>query len=99
MWSPLSYYGAGVSACDRGNQWQRALVLLSEMREAGLEADGITCSAGISACANGEQWQPALVLLSAMQDAKMEPDTINSATVLSSARATWASSGSGPWRF
>ncbi|CAK0841217.1 unnamed protein product [Prorocentrum cordatum] len=31
-------YSAGISACGKGTQWQRALALLSEMREAKLEA-------------------------------------------------------------
>eukprot|EP00959_Pyramimonas_sp_CCMP1952_P083521 1746236-Pyramimonas_sp.AAC.1 len=34
-------YSAGISACDKGEQWQRALVLLSEMWEAKLEPNVI----------------------------------------------------------
>ncbi|CAK0832933.1 unnamed protein product [Prorocentrum cordatum] len=85
-------YSAGISACEKGEQWQRALALLSEMWEAKLEPDVISYSAGISACEKGEQWQRALALLSEMRQAKMEP---NSATALGSARARRASSGSG----
>ncbi|CAK0804245.1 unnamed protein product, partial [Prorocentrum cordatum] len=32
-------YSAGISACELGRQWHRALALLSEMREAKLEPD------------------------------------------------------------
>ncbi|CAK0800945.1 unnamed protein product [Prorocentrum cordatum] len=88
-------YNAGISACEKGEQWQRALALLSEMREAKLEPDVISYSAGISACEKGGQWQPALALLSEMQGAKLETD---SATPLGSARARRASSGSRRWR-
>ena len=34
-------YSAGISACEKGEQWQRALALLSEMREAKLEPNVI----------------------------------------------------------
>ncbi|CAK0836960.1 unnamed protein product, partial [Prorocentrum cordatum] len=61
----------------KGEQWQRALVLLSEMREARLESDVISYSAGISACEKGEQWQHALALLSEMRDAKLEPNAVS----------------------
>ncbi|CAK0818311.1 unnamed protein product, partial [Prorocentrum cordatum] len=59
-------YNAGISACEKGEQWQRALALLSEMWEAKLEPNVISYSAGISACEKGEQWQRALGLLSEM---------------------------------
>ncbi|CAK0907830.1 unnamed protein product [Prorocentrum cordatum] len=35
-------YSAGISACEKGDQWQRALALLSEMREAKLEPNTIS---------------------------------------------------------
>ena len=34
-------YSAGVSACEKGEQWQRALALLGEMWEAKLEPNVI----------------------------------------------------------
>ncbi|CAK0826491.1 unnamed protein product [Prorocentrum cordatum] len=73
----LVSYSAGISACEKGEQWQRALALLSEMREAKGEPDvTLIYSAGISACGNGEQWKRALALLSEMREAKGEPDSI-----------------------
>ncbi|CAK0836621.1 unnamed protein product, partial [Prorocentrum cordatum] len=71
---PLVSYSAGISACEQGEQWQRALALLSEMREVKLEPNVISYSAGISACEKGEQWQRALALLSEMREAKLEPN-------------------------
>ncbi|CAK0797574.1 unnamed protein product, partial [Prorocentrum cordatum] len=38
-WSPASSYSAGISACEKGEQWQRALALFSEVWEAKLELD------------------------------------------------------------
>ncbi|CAK0831140.1 unnamed protein product, partial [Prorocentrum cordatum] len=70
-------YNAGISACEKGEQWHRALALLSEMREAKLELDVISYNAGISACEKGEQWQRALALLSEMREAKLEPNVIS----------------------
>ncbi|CAK0837724.1 unnamed protein product, partial [Prorocentrum cordatum] len=49
-------YSAGISACEKGEQWQRALALLSEMRKAKLEPNVISYRAGISAYEKGEQW-------------------------------------------
>ncbi|CAK0841049.1 unnamed protein product [Prorocentrum cordatum] len=87
-------YSAVVGACGKGEQWQLALALLSEMLQARLETDVISYSAGISACEKGEQWHRALALLSEMREAKLEP---NSATALASPLAKRASSGSVRW--
>ena len=40
--STLVSYNAGISACEKGEQWQRALTLLSEMWEAELEPNVIS---------------------------------------------------------
>ena len=69
-------YSAGISACEKGEQWWRSLLLLSEMCEAKLEPDVISYSAGISAYGKGEQWERALSLLGEMWEAKLEPDVI-----------------------
>ncbi|CAK0866950.1 unnamed protein product [Prorocentrum cordatum] len=85
-------YSAGISACEKGEQWQRALALLSEIWHVKLEPSIIfSYNAGISACEKGEQWQRALALLSEMREAKLEP---SSATTLGSALARRAGSGS-----
>ncbi|CAK0873398.1 unnamed protein product [Prorocentrum cordatum] len=70
-------YSAGISACEKGGQWQRASLLLGEMWEVKLQPNVIfSYSAGISACEKGEQWQPALALLSEMWEVKLEPNVI-----------------------
>ncbi|CAK0820506.1 unnamed protein product [Prorocentrum cordatum] len=93
----LVSYSACISACEKGEQWQHALSLLSEMREATWNDDVIGYSAGISACEKGQQWQRALALLLEMREAKLEPNA-TSATALGSARARRAGSGCGHWR-
>ncbi|CAK0863764.1 unnamed protein product, partial [Prorocentrum cordatum] len=71
-------YNAGVSACEKSEQWQRVLALLGEMREAKLEPDAISSTiAGISACEKGRQWQRALSLLSKMWEARLVPTAIS----------------------
>ncbi|CAK0842262.1 unnamed protein product [Prorocentrum cordatum] len=95
--SVIFSYSAGISACEKGQQWQWALALLGEMCEARLKPNVIfSCNAAISACGKGEQWQRALALLGEMCQAKLEPSVL--ATTLGSARARRASSGSGHWR-
>ncbi|CAK0858303.1 unnamed protein product [Prorocentrum cordatum] len=76
-------YNSGISACGKGEQWHRALALLSAVSEAKLELDIIYhTSLGPAACEKGEQWQPALALLSEMRKAKLVPDVISySATI------------------
>ena len=38
-------------ACEKGSQWEEALVLLSEMASKGVEQDTITYNTAISVCA------------------------------------------------
>ena len=47
--SALVSYNAGISACEKGEQWQRALALVSEMWEAKLDPDRISYISGMSA--------------------------------------------------
>ncbi|CAK0869074.1 unnamed protein product [Prorocentrum cordatum] len=81
MWEaklePDSVTTLGSAACEKGEQWQQALSLLGEMREAQLEPSVISYSAGISACEKVGHWQQALSLLVAMLEVKLEPDAIS----------------------
>ncbi|CAK0822444.1 unnamed protein product, partial [Prorocentrum cordatum] len=69
----LVSYSAGISACERGKQWQRALALLSKMQESRLEPNVISYSAGIRACEVSELWTKALDLLESMLGARVDP--------------------------
>ncbi|CAK0844750.1 unnamed protein product [Prorocentrum cordatum] len=91
-------YNAGISACEKCGQWQRALAMLTEMREAKLEPDVVSYSAVISACEKDTHWQFAFALLSAMRETKLEPNVIISTTTLGSARAGMTGSGRVLWR-
>ncbi|CAK0891809.1 unnamed protein product [Prorocentrum cordatum] len=70
-------YSAGICACEQGDQWQRALAVLSEMWEAQLKPDAISFNSGISAYGKGVQWKRALALLSEMRETKLEPNVIS----------------------
>ncbi|CAK0904770.1 unnamed protein product [Prorocentrum cordatum] len=62
-------YNAGITACYRGEQWQHALSLLSEMRDKILKPTAISYNIGVSACEKGTQWQRALSLLNGVSEA------------------------------
>ncbi|CAK0822660.1 unnamed protein product [Prorocentrum cordatum] len=72
-----TFYSAGVSACEKGEQWHRALSLLSEMREAKPKPNVICYNAGISACEKSDQWEWALSLFIEMRESRLEPDVIS----------------------
>ncbi|CAJ1402599.1 unnamed protein product [Effrenium voratum] len=68
-------FGSAISTLSRSSQWQRALLLFSEMETRcipmcrRLQPNAITLSAGICACERGSLWQEALQLLAQIQDA------------------------------
>ena len=70
-------FSAGISACEKGGEWQMALYLLSQMPAAGVVPNEISFSAGISACEKGGEWQMALYLLSQMPAAGVVPNEIS----------------------
>ncbi|CAK0812410.1 unnamed protein product [Prorocentrum cordatum] len=74
--SVISSAALGVSACEEGEQRQRALALLSEMWKFKLEPNVLSYNAGISACEKGELHQRALALLSDMWEMKLEPNAV-----------------------
>ena len=47
---------AAISACEKGQQWQRVLGLLALMQVAGLVPNVISYNAGVSACEKSDQW-------------------------------------------
>eukprot|EP00973_Karenia_brevis_P074996 10421092-Karenia_brevis.AAC.1 len=50
-------FNADISACEKGGQRQREMILLHEMQNRGLSLDAITSDTAISACEKGAQWQ------------------------------------------
>jgi len=43
-------FNAGITACEKGEQWQQALSLIGVMQEAELEPDIMSYNAGVSVC-------------------------------------------------
>ena len=56
--------------------WRKALSLLDEMQQQGIEPSEVTYSVTISACGNGGQWQRALDLLELMKTKGMSVNVI-----------------------
>lgn len=65
-------YCCCVPACL--GQWQRALNLLHQMAEEGLQPNVVCYGAAVDACAKGGQWERAVALLEEMRAAGVEPD-------------------------
>ena len=72
---PLSCFG--LARCKQGGEWERALSLLRETRQRGLQPDIISYSAAISACEKGGQWERALELLDEMKTWGLRPNVIS----------------------
>ena len=53
------------------------MALFSDMREAKVMPDVISCNAGISACCKCGQWRQALSVLSELWESKLELDEIS----------------------
>lgn len=56
-----------IEACD----WRKAIELLAEMKDKGIEPSVVTYSVAIKACGIGGQWQTALELLETMRQKDM----------------------------
>ncbi|CAK0802824.1 unnamed protein product [Prorocentrum cordatum] len=72
-------HNAGISACAKGKQWQRAPALLSKIQEAKLRPNPIGCSDETSVCCeseSGEQWHRASVQLNEIRATTLEPSVI-----------------------
>mmetsp|Transcript_59352 Transcript_59352/g.168284 ORF Transcript_59352/g.168284 Transcript_59352/m.168284 type:complete len:230 (+) Transcript_59352:82-771(+) len=68
---------SAVSAFDKAQQWQRAVEVLAEAENSGLEPDMVLFSAVISACERGAQWRMAVELLARMRVRSFEPNVIS----------------------
>eukprot|EP00439_Symbiodinium_sp_Y106_P060999 s2156_g9.t1 len=75
-------HNAAISCCERGQQWEQALVVLARL---GLrkEADVVSYSAAMSACVRCEVWQYALALLGELGQQRLQTDLIIQNTAIS----------------
>jgi len=71
----LIAYSATISACEKCQQWQYALLLFHEIK-AGSHVDLITYNSVISACENAGKWQEALELLIEAEDVSLKTTTM-----------------------
>ena len=76
-------YNAGISACERGAQWQLALVLLDRLNMKRLQPTLPSLNAATSACEKSGEWQAAMSLLSQMCGWHLQADLITFNAVLS----------------
>eukprot|EP00439_Symbiodinium_sp_Y106_P085581 s278_g29.t1 len=56
-------YNAAISACEKSQEWQQALILLGQAERQRMQLGIISYNAAISACDKGGQWELALHLL------------------------------------
>jgi pentatricopeptide repeat protein len=75
-------YTAVIDACAKAKLWRKALSLLEEMQQQGIEPSEVTYSVTISACGNGGQWRRALDLLDLMKSKGMSVNVITYNAVL-----------------
>ncbi|CAK9040966.1 unnamed protein product [Durusdinium trenchii] len=85
----LATWGALISACEKGRQWQKALAFLRRLGKE--EADVICYSAAISALEKGQQGHLAIELLDEMTLLQLEADAISRNAAIS------ACARSGDW--
>jgi len=76
-------YSAAISACEKGAEWQMALVWPAVMSSATIEPNTISINAAITACEKVSIWQAAQTLLAAMGRADVEPNTISYSAAIS----------------
>lgn len=73
----LFSYSAGISALEKGGQWQRALELFEFIPDANTSPKVIIYNAAITACEKGGQWQRALELFAFIPNANLSPNVVS----------------------
>eukprot|EP00435_Cladocopium_sp_Y103_P060118 s100_g21.t2 len=77
-------WNAGITACEKGNEWPWALSLLSSMPSVQLQADIVSFNAMISSCSRTE-WPLAIHLLDLIEKAHLELDLVTFSSVIDAA--------------
>ncbi|CAE7566752.1 rluC [Symbiodinium sp. CCMP2456] len=79
----ISSCNRGITACQRGNQWQVARCLLHSLHDS-LRRDVVSYNSAVGAFRISSQWQPALVTYEAMAEDAVVPDSASKRIVASS---------------
>ena len=79
----LKSYTKQIHEQCRQGQWQKALSILGEMQQRGLEPNVITYNALISACEKGHNAEKAMELFVEMHQRGLEPNVITYTTLIS----------------
>merc|ERR1719383_228990 len=69
-------YNSAITACEKGQLWQKALMLFREMGQVRIAADTVSYSAAISACEKGANPLTALALFMRMDQCSIPKDQI-----------------------
>ena len=80
-------YNAAISACEKAKQCDKAMELLEEMRQKGMEPDVITYSEAISACEKAKQAERASELFEEMKQKGLEADVVTDSAAMSACGA------------
>ena len=80
-----------ISAAEKGDHWEHALLIVEAMPAAGVRGDVITYSSLIRACERGASWERVLQQTSIMMQSSSLPDIIccNNAASALEAAAQW----------
>ncbi|CAE7225586.1 Rf1 [Symbiodinium microadriaticum] len=70
-------YSSVITACERGGQWQRALLLFHQMKVEGVEANVVTYNTAMTACERGSHWPGSLELFEEMEEHKLLPTVVS----------------------
>ncbi|CAE7694879.1 unnamed protein product [Symbiodinium sp. CCMP2592] len=70
-------YSSVITACERGGQWQRALLLFHQMKVEGVEANVVTYNTAMTACERGSHWPGSLELFAEMEEHKLLPTVVS----------------------
>ncbi|CAK9105886.1 unnamed protein product [Durusdinium trenchii] len=87
----LVTWNSAISACDKGQQWHIALVLLDEMKQTDIKADVVSYNTAMSACCRSHNWILGMELLDKMRWTRLEMDrvTLNIAVAACETATLW----------
>jgi len=67
-------YGCVLNACSVAGEWQRALALLRDMEDRGMQPNLVCYTSVITACQRAGEWRKALNILIRMSNNGPSPD-------------------------